>query len=87
MTEIRCAGCNMPIRQDDDVWVDDSGGDACTVDDGINPPQETVHAAPRYTFVDEGMGYVTVLDAGGNPQEYQILRADAEARYPNTPQP
>jgi hypothetical protein len=38
-----------------------------------------------FSFVSEGrigaIEYVTVLDAGGNPQEYNLPREEAEARY------
>lgn len=38
-----------------------------------------------YKFVDEGtvggVQYVTVLDAGGNPQEYNLPRHEALGRY------
>jgi DNA protecting protein DprA len=40
---LRCTGCGLPIHQEDGVWVDHTGGDACTIDDGINLPIETTH--------------------------------------------
>lgn len=41
---------------------------------------------PLYKYMDEGTGqgvrYVTVLDRGGNPIEYEIPVEDARMRYP-----
>jgi hypothetical protein len=33
----------------------------------------------------DGVHYVTVLDAGGNPLEYNLTVSEAHDRYPNHP--
>lgn len=81
-----CIHCSeYVVRDESGVLVSTSAGGPDLTQCGAIEGSDHQLDDETYVMVDEGtidgVQYVTVLDGGGNPQEYNITRADALARY------